>query len=121
MKNMRHANATSASPSSWSWYEKFHNILERTLKMTSVDGGIDQGFHLPHLQVVNLDDHSNFIPKTQPLESPKCQTLVFVDSNDHVTQNHTFDQTFDIVSLKTKACNLIGTRGKPNKKATSKQ
>jgi hypothetical protein len=89
--------------------------------MTSVVRGIDQGFHLPHLQVVHLDDHLNSIPKTQSLESLKCQTLVFVNSNGHVTQNHTFDQAFDIVSLKTKACNLIGIGGKPNKKATSKK
>jgi hypothetical protein len=56
-------NATNAPPPFWSWYEKFHNILGRTQKMTSAIGGIDQGSHLPHLQVVNLDDHPNSIPK----------------------------------------------------------
>jgi hypothetical protein len=61
-------NATCALPS-WSWYEKFHNILRKTLKMTGAIGGIDQGSRLLHLQVVNLDDHPNFIPKTQPHES----------------------------------------------------
>jgi hypothetical protein len=113
-------NATSAPPPSWTWYEKLHSILGGTPKMTSAIGGIDQVSHLPHPQVVNLDDHLNSIPKSQPPKSPKCQTLVFVDSNDHVTQNHTFDQAFDKVSPRTKACNLIGTRGKPNKKVTSK-
>jgi len=48
-------------------------------------GGIDQGFYLLHHQVVNLDDHLNSILKTQPHKSPKHQTLVFVDNNDHVT------------------------------------
>ncbi len=61
------------------------------------------------------------IPKTQPLESPKHQTTIFVDSNGHVTPNHTFDQTYDIVSLRTKAYKLVGTCGKPNKKTTSKK
>ncbi len=56
-------NATNDPPSFWSWYEKFHNILRRTPKMTSAIGGIDQTSHLPHPQVVNLDDHLNFIPK----------------------------------------------------------
>jgi hypothetical protein len=32
--------------------------------MTSAIGGIDQTSRLPHFQVVNLDDHLNFIPKT---------------------------------------------------------
>jgi len=54
-------NAIGVLLSSWSWYEKFHNILGRTPKMTSAIGGIDQGSHLPHLQVVNLDDHPNSI------------------------------------------------------------
>ncbi len=62
--------------------------------MTSAIGGIDQGSCLSYLQVVNLDDHPNSIPKTQPLESLEHQTPIFVDSNDHVTPNHTFNQTF---------------------------
>jgi len=89
--------------------------------MTSAVGGIDQGSHLPHPQVVNLDDHPNFILQLQPLESPKSQSLVFVDSNDHATPNHTSDQTSNVVSPKTRACNLHGTRDKPNKKITSKK
>jgi hypothetical protein len=87
-----------------SWYEKFHNILNGTPKLTSVVGGIDQGSSLPHFQVVNLDDHPNSIPETQPLKNLEHQTLIFVDSNDHVTPNHTFDQAFDIMSLRTRAC-----------------
>jgi hypothetical protein len=55
-------NAINVLPSSW--YEKFHNILGKTPKVISVIDGIDQGFHLPHPQVVNLDDHLNSIPKT---------------------------------------------------------
>jgi hypothetical protein len=58
-------NATSAPPSFWSWYEKFWSILGRTPKMTGVVGDIYQGFCLPHPQVINLDDHFNFIPETQ--------------------------------------------------------
>ncbi len=58
-------NATSAPPSFWSWYEKFCSILGGTPKMTSVVGDIYQGFHLPHPQVINLDDHFNFIAETQ--------------------------------------------------------
>jgi hypothetical protein len=114
-------NAIGAPPSSWTWYEKLHSILGGTPKMTSVVGGIDQGSHLPHPQVVNLDDHPNSIPKTQPFETLECQTLVFVDSNDHVTLNHTSTQASDIVSPNTRACNLHGTKGKPNKKTTSKK
>jgi hypothetical protein len=30
--------------------------------MTSVVGGIDQSSHLPHPQVVNLDEDLNYIP-----------------------------------------------------------
>ncbi len=32
--------------------------------MTSEVGGIDQGFCLPHLQVVNLDGHLNYFLET---------------------------------------------------------
>jgi hypothetical protein len=78
-------NAIGAPPSSWSWYEKFHSIFGGTPKMIGAVGGIDQGSCLPHPQVVNLDDHSNSIPKTQSLKSPECQTPIFVDSNDLVT------------------------------------
>jgi hypothetical protein len=59
--------------------------------MIVVVNSIDQGSRLPHPQVMNLDDHLNSIPKTQPFESPEHQTPIFVDSNDHVTPNHTFD------------------------------
>jgi hypothetical protein len=44
-----------------------------------------------------------FILGKQPPKSFERQTLIFVDSNDHITPNHAFDQTFDIVSLKTRA------------------
>jgi hypothetical protein len=71
--------------------------------------------------VVNLDDHPNSIPKTQPFESLECETPIFANSNDHVTPNYTSNQTSTIVSPKTRACNLPGTKGKPNKKATSKK
>ncbi len=57
--------------------------------MIGAVGGIDQSSHLPHPQVVNLDDHLNYILEIQPPESPKSQILFFVDSNDHVTPNHT--------------------------------
>ncbi len=63
----------------------------------------------------------NSILKRQPPKSFERQTLIFVDSNDHVTPNHIFDQTFDTISPKTKACNLLGTKGKPNEKSTSKK
>jgi hypothetical protein len=41
--------------------------------------------------------------------------------NEHVTFDQTLKQTFDLVSPRTKACNLPGIRGKPNKKATKKK
>ncbi len=65
-------------------------------------------------------DYTSII-KRKPPKSFECQTLIFVDNNDHVTPDHIFDQTFDIVSLKTKACNLLGIKGKPNKKSISKK
>jgi hypothetical protein len=53
--------------------------------MTSVVGGIDQSSHLPHPQVVNLNEYFNSIPETQPPQSLECQTPIFIDNNDHVT------------------------------------
>jgi hypothetical protein len=44
--------------------------------MTNDVGGIDQGFCLPHPQVVNLYDNPNSIFKTQPLESLERQYRV---------------------------------------------
>ncbi len=41
--------------------------------------------------------------------------------NEHVTFDQTLKQTFDLVSPRTKACNLPSIRGKPNKKATNKK
>jgi hypothetical protein len=46
---------------------------------------------------------------------------IFIDNNDNVTPNHTPDQTFDIISFMTRACNSLGIRGKPNKKVTNKK
>jgi hypothetical protein len=89
--------------------------------MIGVVVGIDQGSRLLHPLVVNPDDHPNSIPETQPLESLECQTPVVVDSNDHGTPNHTFNQAFDIVSPRTRACNLPGTTGKPNNKVICKK
>jgi hypothetical protein len=114
-------NAIGAPPSSWSCYEKFHSIFGRMPKMIGAVGGIDQGSRLPHRQVVNLDEHSNSIPKTQSFDSPKFQTPIFVDSNDLVIPKHTFNQALDIISFRTRACNLLGIKGKSNKKATSKK
>ncbi len=61
------------------------------------------------------------ILERQPPKSFKRQTLIFVDSDDHITPNRTFDEAFDIVSPKTRTCNLLSTKGKPNKKTTSKK
>jgi hypothetical protein len=58
-------NITSAPPSSWSWYEHFHSILGGTKKMNGAIGSIDQGVQLCQPQVVNLDDLSETILKTQ--------------------------------------------------------
>jgi hypothetical protein len=113
-------NATCDPPSSWSWYEKFHSILRGTPKMIVVVTSIDQGSCLPHPQVVNLDFHLNSNLKIQPFESLEHQTPIFVDRNDHVTPNHTFEQAFNIISPRTRACTLPSTRGRPSKKATSK-
>jgi len=41
--------------------------------------------------------------------------------NEHVTFDQTSKQTFDLVSPRTKACNLPSIRGKPNKKTTNKK
>jgi hypothetical protein len=59
--------------------------------MIDVVSSIDQGSFLSHPEVVNLDFHLNSILKTQPFESLEHQTLIFVDSNDHITPNHIFD------------------------------
>jgi hypothetical protein len=72
-------------------------------------GGIDQSFCLLHHQVKNLDDRPNSIPKTRPLKSPKHQTPIFVDNNDHVSLDHTSNQTSNTISPRIKTCNLPGT------------
>jgi hypothetical protein len=41
--------------------------------------------------------------------------------NEHVTFGQTSKQTFNLVSPRTKACNLPSIRGKPNKKTTNKK
>jgi hypothetical protein len=76
---------------------------------------VDQGFHLLHLQMVNLDDHPNTIAKTQH------QTLIFSNANEDVTTNQLFNHTFDVVSPRTRACNLPSTKGKSNKKLTNRK
>jgi hypothetical protein len=47
---------------------------------------VDQGFHLLHLQMVNLDDHPNIIPKTQ-----QHQTLILFNVNKDVATNQVFN------------------------------
>ncbi len=47
--------------------------------------------------------------------------MIFETINEHVTFDQTSKQTFDVVSPRTKACNLPSIRGKPNKKATNKK
>jgi hypothetical protein len=53
--------------------------------MTGAVGGIDQGFCLPHPQVVNLDDHPNSIPETHHLKAMnlKPQFLLIVMTMSH--------------------------------------
>jgi hypothetical protein len=41
--------------------------------------------------------------------------------NEHVTFEQPLEQTFDVVSPRTKACNLSSTRCTPNKKTTNKK
>jgi hypothetical protein len=77
---------------------------------------VDQGFHLLHLQMVTLDDHPNTIPKTQ-----QHQTLIFFDVNEDITTNQVFNQAFDVVSPRTRACNLPSIKGKSNKKITNRK
>jgi hypothetical protein len=89
--------------------------------MTNEVGGIDQGSRLPHPQVVNLDDNPNSILKTQPLKSLERQTLVFVDSNDQITPNHTFDHTFDIVSSRTSYVTYLALEANPIRKLQAKK
>ncbi len=88
--------------------------------MISAIGGSDEGSCLAHPPMVSLDDHSNSIPKPQSLESLECQTSIFVDSNDLVTPKHTFSQTLDIVSLRTRACNLLALKANPTRKLQAK-
>jgi hypothetical protein len=64
---------------------------------------VDQGFRLLHLQMVNLDDHPNIIPKTQ-----QHQTLIFYNVNEDVTTNQVCNHAFDVVSPRTRACNTKG-------------
>jgi hypothetical protein len=53
-------NATSAPPSSWSWYEKFHNIFKKTPKMICAVGGIS------HDQVRRFfTSHNNFVTRNK--------------------------------------------------------
>jgi hypothetical protein len=70
--------------------------------------------------VVNLDDLFETIPKTQH-QSLERQTLIFYNMNEHITFDQTSEQASDVVSPKTRACNLPNARGKPNKKITNKK
>jgi hypothetical protein len=90
----------------------FHDILD------GASGGINEGPNLLHLHVVNLNDHFNIIAKTQH-QSLNCQILVFIDRNEHVTPNQTYDKTFGVVLPKTKVSNLLNIIGKSNKKTKS--
>ncbi len=65
--------------------------------------------------MVNLDDLFETIPKTQH-QSLERQTLIFYNMNEHMIFDQTLEQASDVMSLKTGACNLPNTRGKPNKK-----
>jgi hypothetical protein len=66
--------------------------------------------------VVNQNNVSNIILKTQPHQSLECQTLVFDDKWEHITLNQIFEQTFNIVLFMTHARNLtsVGRKIKPN-------
>lgn len=83
--------------------------------MNDAIGGIHQGVQLFQLWVVNLDDLFETIPKTQH-QSLERQTLIFYNMNEHITFDQISEQASDVVSPKTKACNLPNARGKPNKK-----
>ncbi len=83
--------------------------------MNDAIGGIHQGVQLFQLWVVNLDDLFETIPKTQH-QSLERQTLIFYNMNEHMIFDQTLEQASDVMSLKTGACNLPNTRGKPNKK-----
>ncbi len=39
--------------------------------------------------------------------------------NEHITFDQTSQQAFDVMSPKTRACNFLGAKGKPNKKVTN--
>lgn len=66
--------------------------------------------------MVNQNNLSNTISKTQPHQSLECQTLVFDDKREHITLNQRFEQTSNIVLFMTHAHNLtsIGRKVKPN-------
>ncbi len=88
--------------------------------MNDAIGGIHQGVQLFQLWVVNLYDLFETIPKTQH-QSLEHQTLIFYNMNEHITFDQTSEQASDLVSPKTKACNLPNARSKPNKKITNKK
>ncbi len=69
---------------------------------------------------VNLDDLFETIPKTQQHQSLECQTLIFDEINEHITPYQALEYASNVVSPKTKAYYLLGTRSKPNKKTTNK-
>jgi hypothetical protein len=86
--------------------------------MDGASGGINEGPHLLHLYMMNLNYHPNTIAKIQH-QSLNCQILIFIDTNKHVTPYQTYDETFDVVLPKKRASNLLNTIGKSNKKTTS--
>jgi len=90
----------------------FHDILD------GASGGINEGPHLLHLHVMNLNDHPNIIVEIQH-QSLNCQILVFINRNEHVTPNQTYDETFDVVLPKTRVSNLLNIICKSNKQITS--
>jgi hypothetical protein len=90
----------------------FNNILGGITKMNGAIGGINQGVRLPQPQVVNLDDILKTIPKTQQYQSFDPQTPIFDDINEYVTPNQTSEEAFNVVSPRTRACNLFSTRSK---------
>lgn len=76
---------------------------------TKIDGltqGIDQGVKITHIEVLNLNDESNVVLKTQAHpRSPNRKTLVFGASNVPPSWNTPHTQT----------CKLSRVEWKPNK------
>jgi hypothetical protein len=87
---------------------KIDHFFGSTTKIDGLTQGIDQRLKIAHIKVLNLNDESNVVLKTQgppPPRSPNRKTLVFGASNVSPSRNTPHTQT----------CKLFRVEWKPNK------